>query len=70
MAAFEVAIYNSEVRARVADGIKHRDLSDNWADIHYIEIEADDEAQALEKIQRRYPARRGYVIDAISEVKE
>lgn len=70
MTGFEVAVYNSEVRACVADQRRHRDLSDDWADIHYIEIEAEDHAQALDKAQRRYPDRRGYVIEAVTEIKE
>ena len=70
MAGFEVAVYNAEVRACVADQRRHRDLSDDWADIHCIEIEAEDEAHALDKAQRRYPDRRGYVIEAVTEIKD
>jgi hypothetical protein len=53
MTGFEVAVYNAEVRACVADQRRHRDLSDDWADIHYIEIEADSVAQAMDKAQHR-----------------
>lgn len=69
MTEFEVAVYNADVRACVADQRRHRDLSDDWADIHYIAIEADSQAQALDKAQRRYPDRRGYVIEAVTEVR-
>ena len=70
MAGIEVAVYNAEVRACVADQRRHRDLNDEWADIHYIEIEADSVEQARDKAQRRYPDRRGYVIEAITEINE
>lgn len=31
MAKFEVAIYNAEVRQKVADGERHRRFTDDWA---------------------------------------
>jgi hypothetical protein len=70
MAEFEVAVYNADVRACVADQRRHRDLNDKWADIHYIEIKADSLEQARDKAQHRYPERRGYVIEAVTEIKE
>jgi hypothetical protein len=68
MNEFEVAIYNADVRACVRDGRRHRDLTDEWADIHYIEIEADTESEARATILRRYPVTRGYVIEAVNRV--
>lgn len=69
MADFEVAIYNQEVRDRVAEGKRHRDLTDDWADVHYIEISADDETDARSQVARKYPAHRGYVIDSVEKPK-
>lgn len=63
--SFEVAIYNREVRQAIAEGGRHRDLSDAWADIHYIEIKARSEADARAQVASRYPASRGYVIDDV-----
>ena len=66
--SFEVAIYNREVRRLLAEGNRHRDLSDAWADIHYIDIKAKSEEEARAQITRRYPPEQGYVIeDVISE---
>ena len=70
MAEFEVAVYNANVCACVADQRRHRDLSDDWADIHYIKIQANSESEAREKDEHRYPDRRGYVIEAITEIKD
>ncbi len=70
MAGLEVAVCNVQARACVADQWRHLDLSDDWADMHCIEIEAEDEAHALDKAQRRYPDRRGYVIEAVTEIKD
>ena len=65
MPKFEVAIFNSEVRAKVLEGDHHRDLDDDWADIHYITVNAIDEEAARASAENRYPPDRGYVIDAI-----
>lgn len=66
MPQFEVALFNQEVRRRINEGGRHKDLSDDWADIHYIEIEARDEANARVKIEARYPEAQGYVIESVS----
>lgn len=67
MPAFEVGIYNQEVRecTRVSD--HHEHLDDSWEDIHYIEIIAEDEEQARSKAQSKYPSNLGYVIEQISQ---
>ena len=70
MAEFEVAVYNADVRACVEDQRRHSDLRDDWADIHYIEFRANSESEAREKAEHRYPDRRGYVIEAITEIKD
>ncbi len=70
MAEFEVGVFNKEVREAVAGGDRHRDLSDDWADIHYVIITAADEDTARRTAQRRYPAQRGYIIDSINPAAE
>jgi hypothetical protein len=35
MAKFEVAVYNAEVRQKVANGEHHRRFADDWADMRY-----------------------------------
>ena len=67
MAEYEVAIYNSEVRECVAEGRDHANLTDDWAEIHYIEIEAADEKAARDKVLQRYPEKRGFVIEAVEK---
>lgn len=69
MPKFEVAIYNEEVRRALKDGRRHRDLTDDWADVHYFDIEADTADGARQKVMRKYPADRGYVIDSIEPHK-
>lgn len=65
MPKFEVGIYNEEVRARAREGLRHRDLSSDWADIHYYDVEAEDSGSARAKMARKYPAERGYVIESV-----
>jgi hypothetical protein len=65
MALYEVAVYNDLVKRAVADG-DHADYSDDWADVHYIEISARNEADARRKILSKYPKERGFIIQGIS----
>ncbi len=69
MPDFEVAIYNKEVRECVEGGERHRNLSDEWADLHYLEIVADSESEARAQVSRKYPPQQGYVIDSVEESK-
>ncbi len=66
MPKFEVAVYNQAVRDKVKAGERHRDLNDDWADVHYFEIEADDVSAARRKAEGRYPPSRGFVIEDVS----
>ena len=68
MSDFEVAIYNQDVRDRVRNGERHRDLADDWSEVHYIDVTADDETHARQIIERRYPRRRGFVVEAVVSV--
>lgn len=66
MMTYEVVLYNEAVRARVREGLHHRQLSDDWGDSHYVEVKADDEASALAKVEQRYPRDHGYVVEGIT----
>lgn len=65
MAKFEVVVYNEEVRKKVKEGERHPRFTDDWADLHYILIDASDESQARNRAEVRYPADQGFVIDSI-----
>jgi len=65
MPKFEVGIYNEEVRQKAREGLRHKDLSDDWADVHYYDVDAEDSEAARAKMLRKYPAERGYVIESI-----
>ena len=47
---FEVGVYNKEVRQLVNEGERHRHHTDDWADIHYVDVMAEDEHGARAKM--------------------
>ncbi len=67
MPKYEVTVYNREVRQTVEDGGHHQHFTDDWADFRYIEIRAANEDQARARLEDRYPAKQGFVIDSVVE---
>lgn len=65
MSKFEVIVYNKDVREKVEKGERHRQFTDDWADLHYIEIDASNEARARERAESRYPSEQGFVIESV-----
>ncbi len=68
MPTYEVAVYNAAVREAVADEKRHPRYADEWADLHFIEVEAVDADAARAKINRKYPQSDGFVADDITEI--
>ena len=60
--AFEVAIYNKEVRAMVKENLSHSYFDDYWADVQVRDVVARDEAEARVLIAQRFPPEDGFVI--------
>ncbi len=67
MAKFEVTVYNEQVREKIKEGEHHHRFTDDWADFHYIEVDADDESKARVKAEDRYPSEQGFVIDSVQK---
>lgn len=67
MPKYEVGVYNEIVREKINNGERHRFLTDDWADIHYIEVTAQNEESARQKILTRHSEHQGYVIVSIEE---
>lgn len=66
---FEVAIFNELVKKSVREAEKNRTgLSDDWADVHYIEVRADTAEGAKSKLYSRFPQARGFVILEVREM--
>jgi len=66
MPRYSVGVYNAQVRSLLAKGERHRQLSDDWADIHYFEISADSPEQARLRLHQRYPVELGYVVTDVT----
>lgn len=66
---YEVGVFNKEVRDALADGTRHRFLDDEWADIHWIEFVVQNEQEALQRAQRKYTERAGYVITGVQALE-
>ncbi|PHQ66163.1 MAG: hypothetical protein COB93_12300 [Sneathiella sp.] len=67
---FEAAIFNETVLAAVQQGEHHKDLSDDWADTHYIEVTAPSLDAAWSKMRQKYKAANGFVIKAIDKIDQ
>ncbi|MBY0431981.1 MAG: hypothetical protein K2Q10_12340 [Rhodospirillales bacterium] len=66
MGTFEVVVYNRKVlEARRLRTANHTGLEESWADLHYIPIWAETADDARQRIQHRYPARRGFVVQQV-----
>ncbi|NQU61967.1 MAG: hypothetical protein HQ512_12620 [Rhodospirillales bacterium] len=64
--AFEVSVYNKDVRSLVKENQSHLFFDDHWADIHVHDVVARDESHARQLMAERYPPDDGFVIEAIS----
>ncbi len=64
---FEVGLYNKEVRSCVKENDSHFDFGDEWADVHYQNVVALNEAEALTMITDRYPPEKGFVVTSVEE---
>ena len=60
--AFEVAIYNQDVRALVKANRSHCHFDDRWADVKLHDVIARDEGEARALIAVRFPPEDGFVI--------
>ncbi len=67
---FEAAVFNQKVRDCLSIGEQHVDLDDDWAEIHYIEINAGSLQEARQVASRKFPAMKGFVVRDVEEVKE
>ncbi len=68
MAKFEVIVYNKAVRDKVKEGERHRQFTDDWADLHYIEINASTETNARQRAESQYPSSQGFVIESVQAI--
>ncbi len=63
--AFEVAVYNREVRAAVKDNRSHAVYGDHWADVQIQDVVAHNEKEAWDMIEDRWPTAEGFVVEGL-----
>ena len=64
--AYEVSIYNRDVRAAVKGNQSHILFGDHWADIQIQDVQAQSETEARKLMSRRYPPDQGFVIEELT----
>ena len=64
---FEFSLYNSDVRELIQIGEVHSEFDDDWAEQRYIQIRAMNEEDATQKLRRRYPEDKGFVISSVTK---
>ena len=65
--AFQVGVYNKDVRALVSENKCHQAIRDEWAEVKLLDVLAHDEQEARRIIGDRYPRDQGYVVASIDE---
>ena len=66
MPTYEAAIYNKQVKDARARGEQHPRISEEWASVHFIEVDAMNENMARAKLNRDYPEAEGFVIEELN----
>jgi len=64
--AFQVGVYNKDVRALITENKCHQAIRDEWAQVQLLDVLASDENEARDIICRRYPQDQGYVVASVS----
>lgn len=66
--AFEVIIYNREVRANLKDNIEHNAYDERWANPTRQEVQASDADEARRLAASHYPEEKGFVIASVTAI--
>ena len=64
--AYEVSIYNRDVRAAVKGNQSHILFGDHWADSQVQGVSARSEKEAWDLVSRRYPPEQGFVVQHLA----
>ena len=64
--AYEISIYNRDVRPAVKCNQSHILFGDHWADLKIQDVHAQSETEARKLISRRYLPEQGFVIEELT----
>ena len=65
MPIYQIGIYNRFIRDKIRSGEDVGEEEAAWEDIHYFDVEADNEQKAKRLIQSEYKESKGFVIDCV-----
>ncbi len=66
--AFEVKLYNRQVREQLRKNRGHEACDDSWADLTSRVVRARSAAEARQRAQVEYPPEQGFVISSVAAV--
>ena len=67
MHLYEVGIYNRFIREKVRSGDDVGKEEAKWEEVHYFDIEAENQEQAEKKIRLEYSKLQGFEVDYIKK---
>ncbi len=67
---FEVSIYNQHVRELDEQNKNHPNYSSEWAHLHFLTFEGENEDDIIRQVRKKHPERKGFIIDKVVELKE
>ena len=70
MIYYEIGIYNQAVRTALTNGDHVPPELAKWEEIHYFDIKADSEIQAIKTIKLDYPEIKGFRIECVTKYGE
>tara|TARA_Y100000593_G_C4169528_1_gene266220 strand:- start:238 stop:453 length:216 start_codon:yes stop_codon:yes gene_type:complete len=67
MHLYEIGIYNRYIRDKLRAGEDVEGSQAAWEEVHYFDVDAEDEQQAERKIRVQYPKSQGFEIECINK---
>jgi hypothetical protein len=65
--AYEIPVYNAEVRKAIENRETHTELEAKWADTHLIMIRAHTPDEAMTICRRKHPEKMGFILGDVME---
>ena len=70
MHTYEVGVYNKFIRQKVREGEIVGKEESKWEDVHYFNIEAENEKEVEKKIRMEYSKLLGFEIECINKYRD
>ena len=67
MQKYEVGVYNKFIRDKVREGERVKVDEAKWEEVHYFDIESENEKGAVKIIREKYSKLLGFEIECINK---